>query len=53
MMHDELKGRITCDAQGEPALIVDRIHLTIDDLGHIISSSEGFEFSLKIVESLI
>lgn len=53
MMHDELKGRITCDAQGEPALIVDGIHLTLDDLGHIFSSSEGFEFSLKIVESLV
>lgn len=53
MMHDELKGRITCDAQGEPALIIDGIHLTLDHLGHIFSSSEGFEFSLKIVESLV
>ncbi|MCK5131463.1 MAG: hypothetical protein KAR40_04855 [Candidatus Sabulitectum sp.] len=53
MMHDELQGRITCDAQGEPALIVDGSHLTLDDLGHIFSSSEGFEFSLKIKESLL
>ena len=53
MMHDELKGRITCDAQGEPALIVDGIHLTLDNLGHIFSSREEFEFSLKIVESLV
>jgi len=53
MMHDELKGRITCDAQGKPALVVDGIHLTLDDLGHILSSREGFEFSLKIKESLL
>ncbi len=53
MMHDELKGRITCDAQGEPVLIVDGIHLTFDDFGQFFSSHEGFEFSLKINESLL
>lgn len=53
MMHDELKGRITCDAQGEPALIIDGIHLSLDQLGHFFSCHEGFEFSLKIKESLL
>jgi len=53
MLHDELKGRITSDAQGEPALIVDGIHLSLDQLGQFFSCHEGFEFSLKINESLL
>lgn len=53
MMHDELKGRITCDAQGEPALIIDGIHLSLNQLGQFFSSHERFEFSLIIKESLL
>ncbi len=53
MLHDELKGRITRDAQGEPALIVDGIHLSLEQLRQFFSSHEGFEFSLIIKESLL
>lgn len=53
MMHDELTGRISCDDQGEPMLVIDGIHLTFDEFGQFFSSHEGFEFSLKIKESLL
>jgi len=52
MLHDEVRGRITWDQETGVALIVDGIRLSLEDLGSILSSHEGWSFELKIVDSL-
>ncbi len=52
MLHDTLRGRITSDAEGGVALIVDGRQLRIEDLETLLASHEGWEFELRIVDAL-
>lgn len=52
MLHDTLRGRITSAGEGRMALIVDGIPLGIDDIESFLSSHEGWEFEMRIVDAL-
>lgn len=52
MMHDRLSGRITSDRQAGVLLVVDGTPLTSEDLAEILSTHEGWDFELKIVDAL-
>ena len=52
MLHDELRGRITSDGVGGVTLVVDGTPLSIDDLQSILSTHEGWEFEMRIVDAL-
>jgi hypothetical protein len=47
LTHDRLRGRIACGG-----VVVDGIFLTFDQLAELIQTYEGFQFDLKIVDSL-
>jgi hypothetical protein len=51
MLHDRLRGRITSNGGGGVILVVDGIQLGIDDLESILSTYEGWEFRLRIVDA--
>ena len=53
MLHDTLRGRITCIDAHDVALVVDGIPLDATDLITMIASHEGFEFELKIKDALV
>jgi hypothetical protein len=53
MLHDTLRGRITCGDTHDLALVVDGIPLDATDLIAMIASHEGFEFELKIKDPLV
>lgn len=52
MLHDEVRGRITADDDGNVVLVVDGIPLSIGDLESLLGTHEGWEFRLKIVDAL-
>lgn len=52
MLHDELRGRITSDGEGGVSLVVDGLPLRIDDLAAILATHEGWDFELRIKDSL-
>ena len=52
MLHDTLKGRITSDGEGGVVLVVDGVPLRIEDLEDLLTSHEGWEFELRIVDAL-
>jgi hypothetical protein len=52
MLHDTLRARITSAGEGRVALVVDGIPLSIEDLETVLQSHEGWEFELRIVDSL-
>lgn len=52
MLHDKLSGRIASDGNGGALVVVDGIALSIDELAHILISHEGWNFDLKVIDSL-
>jgi hypothetical protein len=52
MLHDSVAGRITSDPKGGTLLVVDGLPLTLEDLGKILESHEGWSFELRITDSL-
>ena len=52
MLHDHIDGRIACDADGRLGLVVDGIRLDIDDLTTFLTSHEGWNFKMEIVDPL-
>ena len=52
MLHGTVKGRITSAGEGRVALVVDGIPRSIEDLETVLQSHEGWEFELRIVDSL-
>ncbi len=52
MLHDELRGRITSDGQGDVLLVVDGIAVRMDELSRLLSSYEGWEFEFRIKDAL-
>jgi hypothetical protein len=52
MLHDSLRGRIASDGHGGVLLVVDGVPLSLQDIGSILSSHEGFSFALQIVDAL-
>jgi hypothetical protein len=52
MLHDTLKGRITSAGEGRVALVVDGIPLSIEEIETLLQSHEGWDFELRIVDSL-
>ena len=52
MLYDTLKGRITSAGEGRVALVVDGIPLCIEKIETFLRSREGWEFELRIVDSL-
>jgi hypothetical protein len=52
LSHDVLRGHITWDrATDGPVLVVDGRPLSMDDLERILSSHEGWQVELRIVDS--
>jgi hypothetical protein len=41
-----------CDGIRNPTLVVDGIELGLTELGKMLSTYEGWEFELKIIDSL-
>jgi len=52
MLHDTLRGRITSAGEGRVALVVDGIAMGIEEIETFFQSHEGWEFELRIVDSL-
>ncbi len=52
LLHDRLRGRITSSERDGLQLVVDGQALDIDDLARILSTHEGWEFELKILDAL-
>lgn len=52
MMHSEIPGRITANGEGGALLIVDGVALGLDELESFLSTHEGWEFCLRIVDAL-
>jgi len=52
MLHDEISGHIASDEEHGLSLVVDGLPLSIDDLARLLSSHEGFNFKLRIKDSL-
>ena len=52
MLHDELNGRIMWSAHGGVTLVVDGIALSLEDLAAFLSTREGSEFQLRIVDGI-
>jgi len=52
MLHDTVKGRITSAGEGRVALVVDGLPLSIEEIEALLQSHEGWEFELRIVDSL-
>jgi|GEM_PF-1304583 len=52
MLHDKLRGRITLDGHGGVMLVVDGLAVDMDDLARFLSTHEGWEFELSIIDAL-
>lgn len=52
MLHDSLSGRITSDDDGGVLLVVDGVPLSLEEIGSILVSREGWSFELQITDSL-
>ncbi|MBI5503809.1 MAG: hypothetical protein HY899_03350 [Deltaproteobacteria bacterium] len=52
MLHDSLSGRITSDGDGGVLLVVDGVPLSLEEIGRILNSHEGWDFALQIVDAL-
>ena len=52
MLHDSLSGRITSDRDGGVLLVVDGIPLSLEEIGSILASHEGWSFELQITDAL-
>lgn len=50
LMCDELRGRITVDDESRPTFVVDGTALAFEDLAGVLSSYEGWEFRLRLVD---
>ncbi len=50
--HDTVRGRITCDSERGIALVVDGISLSLGDFASILASHEGWDFELRLRDSL-
>lgn len=48
MLHDKLSGRITTDDDGEVALIVDGVPVSLENLASILKTHEGWGINLEI-----
>lgn len=52
MTHDKLKGRIAWDSENGLALVVDGITLSLEEFASLLESHEGWNFELRITDSL-
>lgn len=52
MLHDILSGRITSGGEQRVLLVVDGVGIEIDDLARFLRTHEGWEFELRIKDSL-
>ena len=52
MLHDHLVGRITSDGEGGTILVVDGLAVSLDELARMLEGLEGWEFELRIKDSL-
>jgi len=52
MLHDSLSGQITSDGEGGVLLVVDGIPLNLQEIRWILSSHDGWAFSLQIADPL-
>jgi hypothetical protein len=50
MLHDTLRGRIEAIDEGKIVLVVDGIHLSLEDLRKVLVCHEGWQFRLQIVD---
>lgn len=50
LLHGTLRGRIAWSEEEGIRLVVDGLPLTLDELGEILSSHEGWQFRLEIVD---
>ena len=52
MLHDSLSGRITSHGAGGVLLVVDGVPLSLEEIGSILASHEGWNFELQITDAL-
>jgi hypothetical protein len=52
LLDDRMKGRVTFDSEHGVGLVVDGTELTLDEFAQLLSTYEGWEFELNIVDSL-
>jgi hypothetical protein len=52
LLHDTMRGRIGFDGSSGVTLVVDGIGVGLSELGSMLSTFEGYEFELKILDSL-
>jgi hypothetical protein len=52
MLHDSLSGRITSDGECGILLVVDGVPLSLEELGSVLGSHEGWSFELQITDAL-
>ncbi len=52
MLHDRVRGRIAWDETMGTALVVDGILMSLEDLGSLLATHEGWEFELTLIDSL-
>ena len=52
MLHDRIRGHITTDSQKGVSLVVDGVRLSLSDIARILESHEGWNFELRISDSL-
>jgi hypothetical protein len=52
MTHDKLRGRITWDSENGVALVVDGVALSLEEFASLLGSYEGWNFELRITDSL-
>jgi len=52
MLHDTLRGRITRDRKRGAMLVIDGLAVDMDELSRWLGNHEGWEFELKIKDSL-
>jgi hypothetical protein len=52
MLHDRLSGRTAWHCERGIVLVVDGVTLEIGDLAKILRTHEGWDFEVKIVDSV-
>jgi hypothetical protein len=52
MLHDRLRGRISCDEDRGTLLVVDGLAVDMEALARILATHEGWDFELRIRSSL-
>ncbi|MFA6959106.1 MAG: hypothetical protein WC538_24800 [Thermoanaerobaculia bacterium] len=50
LLHDILRGYISCDRAGKAILVVDGRAVSIEQLGEVLATHEGFTFQLTITD---